>query len=689
MQFSWIEENDFDLIEREFQNGADVNGFYPLNAPGRKTLLSKAIAVTNVEMVRFLLERGANPNLGTLGGYAPLHSAANFDSVEITKMLIAAGADVNAQCPNGITPLRIAAGREQKEIVDLLLQAGADIDLPEKNGYSPLAALVLNEQDDMVAFLLERGANPFWEKNDKLCPLAVLSLRRKNDLFRLALQQGWDVSTPLKKGDNILKHVAQNADASFVEAVLDVGANIDLQDGEGFTALNSAISVAYWENVLLLLKRGANPNIPTQAGFFPLHAAVLVGRADIVEELLKAGANPNLVQGDKYSTVLFMAVTYRNADMVRLLLQHGADANAVSWGVKHALTQAVLQDDVAIVRSLLESGANPNELNCLGTGVFKANGEIIDMLLATDWDVSLNVGKAVPPFFSIVTRSELWPVLGKRPIRWRACSEGGTTLLHWAAIHNHVPLMRMIVHQGLFPADVADNFGEPPLQRAVKAKNLEAVQTLVELGADVNHKRQDGITALWLACRIDAVDLARVLLEAGANPYEVKNGCSTILLKVINNKNAQLLALLIPYMKQNGELWEKESKRALSFILRDNQPELFAALSEGQHIDTFRIAEKNTLERCVHWENPLFVQRALSWGANPDVITADGRPLRDVALERGLIKIVELLDAASTARRQGRQSRPIQPTLVVPGGVNNRLINRQIKDRFNGNERNK
>ncbi|MCL4639950.1 MULTISPECIES: ankyrin repeat domain-containing protein [Olivibacter] len=104
------------------------------------TALGMATHFGNIEIVRYLLLKGADPNLASQNGYQvyPLHAAisANFD--DIAKMLVEAGAEVNVLQAARTTPLHIAAQNGNIEMLILLLENGALVDI--KNDFGKTAA---------------------------------------------------------------------------------------------------------------------------------------------------------------------------------------------------------------------------------------------------------------------------------------------------------------------------------------------------------------------------------------------------------------------------------------------------------------------------------------------------------------------------------------------------------------------
>jgi ankyrin repeat protein len=109
------------------------------------------------EAARLLLERGANIEARNDAGSTPLHLAAMHCQVDVARVLIEAGADVNARSNSGATPLHDASCRD---VAELLIAYGARVDARDKYGDTPLHEAVRRDRCDVVEVLLKHGANP-------------------------------------------------------------------------------------------------------------------------------------------------------------------------------------------------------------------------------------------------------------------------------------------------------------------------------------------------------------------------------------------------------------------------------------------------------------------------------------------------------------------------------------------------
>ncbi|MEE3719782.1 ankyrin repeat domain-containing protein [Tumidithrix elongata RA019] len=166
--YLYSQKGDLEGLKKELEKGSDPTKVHRLY---RTSALQIASEVGHVNIVSFLLSKGALPNTQDTVGYSPLHAACGSGSLEIVCMLIAAGADVNIRAwNNGVTPLHLAV-RNYPEILKVLIDAKADLNPKASSGMTPLHYAVLEKSYDSAVLLVNNGADVNIAMPDGLTPL--------------------------------------------------------------------------------------------------------------------------------------------------------------------------------------------------------------------------------------------------------------------------------------------------------------------------------------------------------------------------------------------------------------------------------------------------------------------------------------------------------------------------------------
>jgi ankyrin repeat protein len=120
--------NDIDTVKQLIENGLDPNTRY-----GSGSIL-RVYGQFSFEMVKFLVDHGANVNQTCNQNYIPLHEAAAYGIMDIIECLVANGSNIDAQTDTGDTPLMFAANYRKHDVVKYLLDCGANKDLVDVYG---------------------------------------------------------------------------------------------------------------------------------------------------------------------------------------------------------------------------------------------------------------------------------------------------------------------------------------------------------------------------------------------------------------------------------------------------------------------------------------------------------------------------------------------------------------------------
>ncbi|EJL26231.1 ankyrin repeat-containing protein [Novosphingobium sp. AP12] len=138
----------------------------------------------------------------------------------------------------------------------------------------------------------------------------------------------------------------------MLPALLEAGADIEGVDAKGHTALILATYHGFEQSAALLLDRGADPNRTTASGS-PLMGVAFKGHLTIARRLLAAGADPNL-RNAAGQTAIMMSALFDRREVIELLLDAGADIDAVDAAGNDAASLAQMQGNESLARWLAE-----------------------------------------------------------------------------------------------------------------------------------------------------------------------------------------------------------------------------------------------------------------------------------------------------------------------------------------------
>jgi len=141
-----IFENIEDIVKLLINHGADVNAINSYD----DSPLHEAIFMDFESIVELLLNHGARVDVKDFYGNTPLFSAVLNDSKEIVKLLIEHGADVNTKGAQNNTPLHVA---KSKDIAELLVDNGAKVNVTNDEGLTPLMNAIMNNKTNVVKYL--------------------------------------------------------------------------------------------------------------------------------------------------------------------------------------------------------------------------------------------------------------------------------------------------------------------------------------------------------------------------------------------------------------------------------------------------------------------------------------------------------------------------------------------------------
>ena len=290
----------------------------------------------HVAHLKGFVSQGVNLTGHDEQGYTALICAVRANQLDAVKVLIDAEADLNVKDSRKSKKPALFHAAECGHLViaETLMKAGADTRASSTWGHQPFFVdVVANSSLDMIKLFLDHGADANTSTNGR-------------SVFILAVEKGRFEQMQL-----LQQH----------------GAKINEADSIGSLPLHIAYKQRRMDIVQFLLQRGADPSSTDGTGNSLLFMSLKKKDYAFTKELLNRGANANSADyfTGKSPVALIVEQTTEEddstADIARLLLRKGGDANHCdSWG-EPLMTQVMAKGNMSLLQVFLENGADPNK----------------------------------------------------------------------------------------------------------------------------------------------------------------------------------------------------------------------------------------------------------------------------------------------------------------------------------------
>jgi ankyrin repeat protein len=614
---------NIEAMELLLSRGADPNA---QDAKGNSALHLGIPPESHREAIGLLLAHQANANLRDEHGDSPLHIVITLNrNSGIVQSLLSGGTDVSIRNIDGKTALYLAVEEGRIELIPLLISYQSDVFAADNEGITPfergleignpiLSALITPEtvlQTDsagntmlhkavensadvkIVNLILENRAlvNARNREGDTSLHLAVR--HNEAESGELLISRGADIFAPNAKGETplylafhspggvrrwminshtviakdglgngILHYAAQWKIDSHIPYIVQEGADLEAKNAAGETPL--FVAVKYTERrssgdstIKTLVNAGASLNSRDNLGNSALHAAVRWNNKEAAQALISAGIDVN-ARALNGKTPLHDAVRLGIADIEILLVNRGADIEIRDTGGNTPFMEAVIAGNSLSAERLINLGADPNTRNVQGDtplhlAVSEGQNDMVNLLLSWGAPIHARNSQGRSPYELVLGHSPAMVSTLLTKDRIQAADDNGSSPLH-IAVREGAPLstIRIIISQGARLSPV-DSEGRCPLRLAVDQESWELAKVLTDAGADpfttagdgrtpaelvimkgpapvravfsgkaIGARDSSGNTILHYAARYGSPETITVLLQLGANK-SIKN----------------------------------------------------------------------------------------------------------------------------------------------------------------------
>lgn len=690
---------------RKVLTGTTVFVLAPTTGKGL-TPLMQAVCDGNVQTVTRLIEEYKPDRTINL-----LQAAAQGNLARVNE-LIRAKADLNIQDHNGCTALTLATARGNADIITALLDAGANAKLQDKQGktafgYAANSAIEQTLTRGITRALVRSGAKTWM---DLMSDALINAPQRNVSQIEELLATGCDVHCVDAKGRTPLHVALINSQCDVCPLFINAGVPLDAQERQtGRTALMLAANGGEAKAVEALVRAGANLNMKDRSGktalFYVINPVLLAPSnsgeyVGVLRALIRAGADLSSCANNK--SALICAIEANKIEFVKILVEGGAFVNKkiddfgleqrrfgmlVRPAAEHdpcenvPLVKAIKMGYAEIAAYLINMGAeiviqdnNGFSRNVLRYALDARNNRVMAAIIGTNegrkWAADLACRAA-----ELDDLPEVQFLLNAG-IGSNCEDEYGRSLLCNAVTTGNSELVNILIAAGADVNSRTDQTRYTPLMRAFNAAgfHLEGSQRIIDAliaaGANINDRDYQDSTCAHIVtyCRLNwsvANYLAGYLKRLGADLNAQCRGRTPLMIAAESGNRESVTELLA--VGVNTELRDDRGRTALGIALRRKNQQIIDALIKKSN----PTESAGMLLAAIRARDLPRMQELLDAGVNVNYCDAEG----DSVLMHALFNFSPEFNGPDGSNHQGEEILE----LLIRAGAN---INHQNNDGF-------
>ncbi|XP_039447633.2 uncharacterized protein LOC120426894 [Culex pipiens pallens] len=544
-------EDDKEEMVEFMLNYVEYTSLYPLAARHRR-LHALNYMIANDPRVK------TNINRKDSFGQTALQISCHRGYREIAVLLLNHSGNPNLQDVAGNTCLHLAIENGDTKIVRLLLKHHVKVETKNLLGKTSLDLAVELGNLSIVRMLLKHKRSlKAVQIPECLHSLEIMYLLKKANLqYKLEAE---DCLTPL--------HIA--SDEGRIRVLLNFF-EVDTQTSKYLdTPLHIACLTNQTDAVRVLLKYGANHNLLNSNGLSPLHFAVINQNTDMVRMLT---CHSNLLDPRHVNSAMTISIQKGYLEIADILLNCGADISLIAESIapqQYLLHAAARSGFVSILRYLLQG----HTLNVNGPD---------------------STGST--PLFHAVTSADIQTVelLLQHGADVEHTNKSGQNVISTAAMFDRLDIIRYLINNfpNITPFILAPYVAQNRcLHIAVLKGSLEMVHYFIKLHKDnnfhLNHRNQEGFTALHISAQTGSVRIFQLLLDSGADPSIPLTNKQSILHTAVSNNNLAIARILLTRALIDVNALDDDRRTILHYSVYSRNPSAVRELLKirGLHIN--------------------------------------------------------------------------------------------------------
>lgn len=532
--------------------------------------------------------------------------AKKYGDKIIKELVLNYGKDINQTGDGDIGGLYQAVKNDNIKAVKFFIENNANVEIATFDGTTPLVLAIEENKPKIVELLIKEGkANIYgvYAKETEKYPIYCAVKNKNLNMIKILLNNNFD----LKRESYILSYAMENSDENIVKYLVENGA--DMYSYE-ITALYQAVLNLNPKLVEYFLDKGASIE---KAGGTDVYGNIMMAAAgskfnnsndkspvDLtlleksaensakITEMLIGKADKNIINDSlEGKTPLIIAVGNSYIDTAKILIENGANINAVDFEGWSALSYAVNNGDIEIAKLLLENKAKIKDelLIAIKSPIVESSINIMKLLIDNKANINYTDENGFNPLNIAIESGdmELTKFLITNGANVNSLMQDGVSLIGYAIAQNNMDLLQILIENG---ANVnytgGDSWAKTPLQTASRLGLDNVVRILLTRNADINAVDMNGNTALHTAALNSQLSVVKLLLEKNPSlDIQNKVGNTALHLAVISG-NIDIVGELV-LKGANTRIRNNDGKYPRDIARANNSAAIFEVLREAEN----------------------------------------------------------------------------------------------------------
>lgn len=532
--------------------------------------------------------------------------AKKYGDKIIKELVLNYGKDINQTGDEDIGGLYQAIKHNNIKAVKFFIENNAHVEIATFDGTTPLVLAIEENKPKIVELLIKEGkANIYgvYAKETEKYPIYCAVKNKNLNMIKILLNNNFD----LKRESYILSYAMENSDENIVKYLVENGA--DMYSYE-ITALYQAVLNLNPKLVEYFLDKGASIE---KAGGTDVYGNIMMAAAgskfnnsndkspvDLtlleksaensakITEMLIGKADKNIINDSlEGKTPLIIAVGNSYIDTAKILIENGANINAVDIEGWSALSYAVNNGDIEIAKLLLENKAKIKDelLIAIKSPIVESSINMMKLLIDNKANINYTDENGFNPLNIAIESGdmELTKFLITNGANVNSLMQDGVSLIGYAIAQNNMDLLQILIENG---ANVnytnGDSWADTPLKTASRLGLDNVVRILLTRNVDINAVDINGNTALHTASLNSQLSVIKLLLEKNPNlDIQNKVGNTALHLAVISG-NIDIVGELV-LKGANTRIRNNDGKYPKDIARANNSAAIFEVLREAEN----------------------------------------------------------------------------------------------------------